>query len=183
MSLSSSFYTKIEQQVAEILLEAGVTNAPVAVDQIAKSKGASVVPFELGDEVSGVLVVEENRGTIGYNITHHKNRQRFTIAHELGHFILHLDKGKSKEMFVDKDFIIKWRYEKVYTPSEFKHEQEANAFAAALLMPREFLLKELSKAKYIELPENRLIEELAKVFDVSVPAMTYRFADLNKFRY
>jgi len=183
MSLTSSFYTKIEQQVAEILLEAGITSAPVAVDQIAKSKGASVVPFELGDEVSGVLVVEEDRGTIGYNVAHHKNRQRFTIAHELGHFILHLDKGKSKEMFVDKDFIIKWRYEKTYTPSEFKHEQEANAFAAALLMPRDFLLNELSKPKYAELSETRLIEDLAKVFDVSVPAMTYRFADLNKFRH
>lgn len=183
MSLSSASYNRIEQQVNQILAEARVVNAPVAVDQIAKSKGASVVPYELGDEVSGVLVVEENRGTIGYNITHHKNRQRFTIAHELGHFILHLDKGKSKEMFVDKDFIIKWRYEKVYTPTEFRHEQEANAFAAALLMPRDFLLKEMSKTKYEDLPETKLIEELAKVFEVSVPAMSYRFADLNKFRF
>lgn len=183
MSLSSLSYTKIEQQVAQILTEAGVVNAPVAVEQIAKLKGAAVVPYELGDEVSGVLVVEENRGTIGYNITHHKNRQRFTIAHELGHFILHLDKGKSKEMFVDKDFIIKWRYEKVYTQTEFKHEQEANAFAAALLMPRNFLLDEMSKTKYEDLAETKLIEELAKVFEVSVPAMSYRFADLNKFRF
>src|ERR1700741_3403986 len=108
MSLSSSSYVKIEHQVNQILAEAGIVSAPVAVNQIAKSKGAAVVPYELGDEVSGELVVGENRGTIVYNIAHHPNRQRFTIAHELGHFILHLGKGKSKEMFVDKDFIVKW---------------------------------------------------------------------------
>lgn len=180
MSLSSSFYHKIEQQVSQILSEADVLNAPVMVEDIAKAKGASVVPYELGDEVSGVLVVEEDRGTIGYNVTHPKNRQRFTIAHELGHFILHVNKGKSNEMFVDKDFIIKWRYKKVYTATEFKQEQEANAFAAALLMPRDFLLTEMSKDKYIGFTETKLIDALAKVFDVSALAMTYRFADLNR---
>jgi Zn-dependent peptidase ImmA (M78 family) len=181
MPVSSSSYSKIEEQVNLILQEANIHQAPVAVEQVAKLRGAAVVAYELGDEVSGVLVVEENRGTIGYNVHHPKNRQRFTIAHELGHFVLHINKNKSKELFVDKDFIIKWRYKNIYTSAEYRHEQEANAFAAALLMPKEFLIREMQKEKYADVAENQLIEELAKVFAVSVPAMTYRFADLNKF--
>jgi Zn-dependent peptidase ImmA (M78 family) len=181
MSLTSAFYTKIEQQVDEILAQAGISEAPVNIQQVAKLKGVDVVSYEFGDEVSGVLVVEQHRGTIGYNVNHAPKRQRFTIAHELGHYVLHVNKNKAQEMFVDKDFIVKWRYEKVYTPTEFKHEQEANAFAAAVLMPRSFLLYEMSKSKYDDLYETQLIEELAKVFNVSVQAMTYRFADLNKF--
>ncbi|HTK20784.1 MAG TPA: ImmA/IrrE family metallo-endopeptidase [Mucilaginibacter sp.] len=180
MALNSAFYNRIEHQVAEILEDAGIADAPVSVEEVARTKGAMVVPYELGDEVSGVLLVEEHRGTIGFNVEHPKVRQRFTIAHELGHFILHVNKDKSNEMFVDKDFIIKWRYTKVYTPTEFKQEQEANAFAAALLMPRDFLIKEMSKDKYIGYAETKLIDELAKVFDVSAAAMTYRFADLNR---
>ncbi len=183
MSLPSSFYIKIEQQVSELLREAKITQAPVSVEHIAKTQGAAVVPYELGEEVSGVLVVEEHKGTIGYNSIHPKNRQRFTIAHELGHLVLHVSKNKPKELFVDKDFIVKWRYNKIYSPKEFQHEQEANAFAAALLMPKEFLINEMQKEKFKELTETRLIEELAKVFNVSIQAMTYRFADLNKFAY
>jgi Zn-dependent peptidase ImmA (M78 family) len=50
-------------------------------------------------------------------------------------------------------------------------------------MPKEFLINEMQKEKFKELTETRLIEELAKVFNVSIQAMTYRFADLNKFAY
>lgn len=183
MPLNSSFYIKIEQQVSDLLRDAKIVQAPVSVENIAKSLGASVVPYELGEEVSGVLVVEEHRGTIGFNSTHHPKRQRFTIAHELGHLVLHVNKNKPKELFVDKDFIVKWRYNKIYSPKEFEQEQEANAFAAALLMPKEFLIHEMQKEKFKDLTENRLIDELSKVFNVSTQAMTYRFADLNKFAY
>jgi Zn-dependent peptidase ImmA (M78 family) len=183
MPLTSSFYSKIEQQVAELLKAVNILQAPVPVDQIARFCGAVVLPYELGNEVSGVLVYEESRGTIGYNASHSTKRQRFTIGHELAHLLLHVNKHKSKDLFVDKDFIVKWRYNKIYSQKEFEHEQEANAFAAALLMPKEFLIKEMQKEKYAEMTEIKLIEELAKVFQVSIQAMTYRFADLNKFAY
>ncbi len=50
-------------------------------------------------------------------------------------------------------------------------------------MPKDFLINEMQKEKFKDLTENRLIDELSKVFNVSTQAMTYRFADLNKFAY
>jgi Zn-dependent peptidase ImmA (M78 family) len=177
MLLSPTFYKKLEKQVSELLKKEGITSLPIPVERIARTKGVEVVPYDLGEEVSGVLSINNSKGTIGYNPTQSKVRQRFTIAHELGHFLLHRE--SNKEMFVDKDFLVKFRSKKNYTQSERRQESEANAFAAALLMPRDFVLTELNKEKFQVLSELQLIEELAKVFDVSIPAMTYRISDLN----
>jgi Zn-dependent peptidase ImmA (M78 family) len=183
MALRSLQYRQIEDQIGAILSESGINKAPIPIESIAKSLGAFVIAYELGDEVSGVLVINENKGTIGYNILHPKVRQRFTIAHELGHYIMHVPKSKGKQLFVDKDFIVKFRSQKSYTAHEIRQEQEANAFAAAILMPKDILLQEMKSEKYYNLTENKLIEELAIAFNVSIQAMTYRFADLNIFFY
>ncbi|GAB3910106.1 ImmA/IrrE family metallo-endopeptidase [Mucilaginibacter boryungensis] len=181
MALLSKFYKTIEGQIDSMLNQAGITNAPVPIESIAKSQGVQVVAYDLGNEISGVLVIDEGSGTIGYNQDHPPVRQRFTIGHELGHYMLHVPRNKSKELFVDKDFIVKFRSQKPYTQTEIRHEQEANAFAAAILMPKTFIIKEARNPKYANYSETKLIEELAKVFDVSVQAMTYRFADINLF--
>jgi Zn-dependent peptidase ImmA (M78 family) len=106
-------------------------------------------------------------------------RQRFTIAHELGHYQLHLH--SANEIFVDKDFIVKYRSEKKYSETEIRQEREANQFAAELLMPREFIKAEIIKKKYQRLSEMEFLEKLAKTFDVSVAAMTIRANDLDLF--
>ena len=177
---NSAFHKKLLERVNDLLVQANVTSAPVPVRKIAEMCNAKVLGYDLGKEVSGVLVFENNIGTIGYNISNVKTRQRFTIAHELGHLILHVDKyNNSKELFVDKDFIVKFRSDKPYSNKDIKQEREANAFAAALLMPRDFIMKEIRDLKYKDFDENRLISAMAKLFDVSIPAMTYRFAELN----
>ncbi|MBC7382943.1 MAG: ImmA/IrrE family metallo-endopeptidase [Bacteroidia bacterium] len=174
---SKDFYEKIEEQVSKLLLLEGVESYPVPVEKIALSLGVDVMPYNLGEEVSGILAINDGKGTIGYNLQHSKGRQRFTVAHELGHYIMH--RNTKKELFVDKDYILKFRSNKKYSSTELKQEREANAFAAALLMPKDFILSELAKEQTIT--ENELIEVLAKRFEVSVPAMTYRIADLNSF--
>ena len=113
------------------------------VETIAKNLDLTVTAYDLGDGVSGALVIENNKGSIGYNPSHPKVRQRFTIAHELGHYSLH-NTSKGDKLFVDKDFIVKYRNAASYTSAELKQEQEANAFGAALLMPKDFVLKELN---------------------------------------
>lgn len=175
--LSKDFYEKIEEQVSDLLFQEGVESYPVPVEKIALALGVNVMPYNLGDEVSGILALNDGKGTIGYNLQHSKGRQRFTVAHELGHYIMH--RNTKKELFVDKDYIVKFRSNKKYSSTELKQEKEANAFAAALLMPKAFVLTELSKEQ--AMTENELIEVLAKRFEVSVPAMTYRIADLNSF--
>ena len=147
---------------------------------LAKKIGLDVIAYNLGDDISGTLVIDNGKGFIGYNPSHPRRRQRFTIAHEIGHYQLH-NSSKTNQLFVDKDFVMKYRSANNYTPLEKKHEQEANAFAAALLMPKHFIDKEIRKKSNVDLHELDLIESLAKLFDVSVPAMTFRLTNLNTF--
>lgn len=75
--------------------------------------------------------MDSGKGTIGFNPTESKTRQRFTIAHELGHFELH---KQDSGLFVDKEFKMLFR-DQNSSSGEIRKEQEANAFAAAILMP------------------------------------------------
>jgi Zn-dependent peptidase ImmA (M78 family) len=181
MSLSRQEWERLEEDSWAVIQECKISSPPIAIADVAKKQGLSVISYDLGDNVSGTLVIENGNGFIGYNPTHSKVRQRFTIAHELAHYILHCKNQKSEQLFVDKDFIVKYRSENSYTPKELRQEQQANVFAAAVLMPKKFIDSELAKRNFKEMGESELIESLAKLFEVSIPAMTYRLNDLNTF--
>ena len=53
----------------------------------------------LGDNVAGMLVIEGDRGAIGYNSTHALVRQRFTIAHEISHYLLDTKKNQKSQLW------------------------------------------------------------------------------------
>lgn len=171
-----SYIREADRQAKTLMLNQNITKAPIPVQQIAINLGLDVIGYDLGDGVSGTLVIKNGKGYIGYNPSHSKKRQRFTIAHEICHFIMHNDSGKDN-LFVDKDFLVKYRGNTSYSAAEMIQEQQANAFAAALLMPEDFVRAEL--VKLATLSEGELIDALAKVFDVSIPAMTYRLVNLN----
>lgn len=177
MSLSRSELLKTESFASELILKNHIVAPSVDVEEIAHNLGLDVIPYDLGEGVSGALFIQKNKGFIGYNPTHHKKRIRFTIAHEIGHFILH-KKSESNKIFIDKDFIVKYRSTNNYSSSEYKQELEANSFAAELLMPKIMIRSALSEPKF-NLPEPDLIEELAKLFDVSIPAMTIKLSNMN----
>src|ERR1044072_4216079 len=61
---------------------------PINIDKIIKSQGLKLVPYD-EDGVSGILMIEQNNTTIAYAQHESPKRQRFTKAHELGHFMLH----------------------------------------------------------------------------------------------
>ncbi|ASJ25811.1 ImmA/IrrE family metallo-endopeptidase [Laribacter hongkongensis] len=100
---------------------------------------------------------------IAYNGTVSPERQRFTIAHELGHFILHRDQRQSFNC--DK--------ESVYSGADTIRviEREADDFASNLLMPGD-LLREWISNQRIDL---HVLSALAKRFQVSFEALCIRF--------
>ena len=168
----------IENHAQRILEKLNIKRPAVNVEKIARERGLKVIPYELGD-VSGVLYVDKGRGTIGYNPNESEVRIRFTIAHELGHYELH---RLNKEIFVDnKKFTVLFRDQRSST-GEVVIEQEANAFAAALLMPKDLLTQEIAK-RQIDLSDDNsdVIKDLAAKFKVSTQAMTFRIANLNLF--
>lgn len=176
-----NYLNKIEAKVRELLEAHNITQPAVPIKKVVKELNINLVSYDFGAEndISGMLVIENGMGTIGYNPNNSKQRQRFTIAHELGHYLLH-NHSKS-EVFVDKDFIVKYRSDKNYSPAEIKQEQEANAFAAELLMPKKMLLAELSKKDYRLISETEFIKAMAKIFEVSIPAMSFRLTNANLF--
>jgi Zn-dependent peptidase ImmA (M78 family) len=169
----------IEELADKVLHDAMIQSAPIPVDKIARLHGIVISNYNLGADVSGVLVLKEGRATIGLNISDSQVRRRFTIAHELGHFFLEHQRGG---LFVDnhkKNFTVMFRDVQSST-GEVLQEQEANAFAAALLMPRNLLELWIKKCNF-DLTDESDLKTLASKFKVSSQAMAIRIANLGLF--
>ncbi|WP_129789676.1 ImmA/IrrE family metallo-endopeptidase [Promicromonospora panici] len=165
--------TRADDQAARLLAHAEITHAPVDVEKIARLKGARVVHQEMeGNDISGMLVREDNRVIIGVNSHHATVRQRFTIAHEIGHLVLH----RGRALILDTPVRVNFR-DRRSSLAEDREEMEANRFAAALLMPAEFVLAEVQARQVKQVDE--LIDELAGRFNVSTEAMGYRLVNLG----
>lgn len=164
----------INSRVNALLKSLPELKLPIDVEAIAKSLGLKVIPYDLGEGVSGLLAIQEGVGTIGYNPKEVPVRIRYTIAHELGHFDLH--RGKS-DLFVDKQLIYR-SLQSGDTPEKLQMEQEANMFASALLMPSNLLRKHVERAN-LDLASDDAIKQLAEKFDVSTTAMAIRISGLG----
>lgn len=81
---------RAERAAAQLLAIHGIIRPPVDAEAIADAEGIVIVRrrFEDGD-VSGLLFRDGDHHVIGVNSAHPMARQRFTIAHELGHRALH----------------------------------------------------------------------------------------------
>lgn len=167
--------TKIQQRAQALLEEQGVTSAPVPVERIAKALGAQLRFSPLDDELSGMIYVKDGTPIVGVNALHHPNRQRFTIAHELGHLQLHRAEI-TKEIHVDKGFPMLMR-NAVSATGVNEMEIEANLFAAELLMPESFLATSLDGEPF-DIDDDGAVSALAKKYKVSAAAMRFRLGNL-----
>jgi Zn-dependent peptidase ImmA (M78 family) len=155
----------------ELLARLDITSAPIPVEKIAKAQRAQVrfAPFD--DELSGMVYIKDGVPIIGVNSLHHPNRQRFTIAHELGH--LEFDREMiTNTIHVDKGFPGLMRDLKSATGTEMI-EIRANQFAAELLMPIT-LIEQALAGNQSDIDDDEPIEKLAKKFRVSKQALEYR---------
>lgn len=167
-------YALARRKAQELLREAGIVAPPVPVEQLAERMGAQVRYAPFDGQMSGLLHRSEDwtRAVIGVNSRHPTVRQRFSIAHELGHLLLH-----EPAFQIDPHAFVSFRNSKSSNASD-PHEIEANQFAAALLMPEALL-----RACVDQLGENPDVEDairrLAQRFDVSTQAMTIRLTSLG----
>lgn len=140
-------------------------SAPVKVGAIAADLGVKVVISDLPLAVSGMLVLDKDdrkTWTIRVNRHEHRNRQRFTIAHEIAHFVLHRDVIGNE--LVDDTFYRSGLSE--------RREFEANALAAEILMPWPLITQLMSGGE-------RHVEKLAESLQVSPAAMNIRLGVLT----
>lgn len=165
MYLPQATINSIEGRAYDILIDAYGDNSqiapPIDITKVLKKYSLQLKMGEFSQpDVLGTF--DRKAMTIGVSKTDPLVRQIFTIAHEMGHYFLH--EKKSREVF--------YRLEALNFEQEDKQEeQEANWFAASLLMPRELTEQYWSVV--------RDIDQLAAIFRVSRSAMTFRLKNLG----
>lgn len=166
---------QIERLTGPLIERCGVTRPPVPVESIAEALGLTVEYTSLGAGVSGILVLYRDTATIGINKRDTHVRQRFTIAHEIGHFRLHA--RRSEDVFIDTEYTV---FRDNRNPrGEIREETQANLFAAALLMPEPLLRRRIEQGE-IDVGDDVQVTSLAYAFEVSLSAMAYRLMGLFK---
>lgn len=169
----------IRTQAEALLKRFEVAELPVPVEKIATGLGAVVQRVPADDDLSGFILQQPGRDAaiIGVNAGHAPTRQNFTIAHELGHFVLHdLD-----DVHVDRGFSVRLRSATSKEGTDVE-EKEANLFAAELLMPATLLRNEVQVVDAVDQDDESKIRELAEKFGVSTQAMMFRLAYLDLIR-
>lgn len=170
---------KIRQEATRVLVECSTPMAPIPVDEIANNLGAEIrySPFDGENELAGMLMRGDGEIIIGVNSLHHRNRQRFTIAHECGHLLFH----PGQEVHIDHAFRINKR-DTLSSKASDPDEIEANRFAAELLMPHDMIMNDLFELD-IDVEDEAKLKELADKYEVSLQALTHRITNLLKDRF
>ena len=136
---------------------------PIPVVTIAREMGVNVYKSDgWPDYISGLIREDpEHGGWSGYaiytNANHTNKRRRFTIAHELGHYVLHRDLIGNG---ITDDALYRSRLSGLI-------ERQANRFAAKLLMPWNLIIESTEQGI-------NTVKGLADKFDVSRSAMSIR---------
>lgn len=166
----------IGRLVTDLLKKSGIQESPVDVEKITKLLNIELRkrPHDSNTGISGILIRDGNKVILGVNSKHHEHRQRFSIAHEIGHFLLH----EGNEVFIDREYKVNFRDNNSSLGTNIQ-EIEANAFAGLLLIPDEFLQKDLEKYE-IDIQDSKEIEKLAKTlskkYNVSPVSMMLRLS-------
>lgn len=166
-----------QEAVKKILQENNIKSLPIPVIDIAKSFGFNIYSVNFKDDrVAGIMAdsdtplkaFENNKRIIAINAKDYLERKYFTIAHEIGHFVLHCNK--------EQNFFERYMHGLDRNQRE-DVENAANAFAAELLMPAQMFIDFIKNNS--GLTRNELIEEIRRTFIVSPKAIERRLDELK----
>jgi len=169
MELGDCFTPK--QLVDEIYRQCPELTYPIPVKAIAKAVGVEAIVPMSSEEVEGMLVADDTKsvGVISYKESSPLGRQRFTIGHELGHFLL-LHHG-AEQNCAPKDI----RFVSS-SDSLIQLESEANQFSQLLLMPDTLISESINEG----IPDIELLKSISEGFQMSFEAMANRCACLSE---
>lgn len=143
---------------------------PIPLKQIAAAVGIVDIIGQSTDGFEGVLVTNDAKssGSIAYRKGSSLERKRFTIAHELGHFLIPTHGESAQCAKADMGVI------KTSDPNRAK-EAEANLFAASLLMPKKLFTRDMRR---LGAPETEHVVKLASNYQASKEATALRYTNL-----
>lgn len=169
MNAHTTNKANIDRLASNLLKEHNMEDAPVDLIKLCTEMGIVVKEGTFTDDtVSGMLTCRDNKPTIIVNSKHAYVRKRFTIAHEIGHFALrHRDvtNGNFSTIFRDG--------------ASNAEEQEANRFAAALLVNRDDLKSQYETLSKLKITRDEIITVLANFYTVSRQTLIYRLQEIE----
>lgn len=170
-------YVQLARAAAEKLVDRlGIRVAPVDVEQVASALHLRIVLEDLGDEVSGLLVSRGRSAGIAVKRGDAPVRRRFTIAHEIGHFVLGHHLRRKELVHADQHHDVIYRSQRASQGLD-PLEVQANQFAASLLMPARLVREQLEGLR--KPMQEADVTALAREFKVSEQAMTIRLTTLS----
>ena len=147
---------------------------PIPLATIAERLGISEIHYEVADTFNGCLVClpGKTHGSIIISTQQRHTRQRFTLGHELGHWLIPTHTAERQKFSCgNRDFAVNGTG--ALTPAQ-KMEWEANRFSAHLLLPTQLVTRALRKVRGFDLTH---LLKLAKDFDTSKEFTALRYTD------
>jgi Zn-dependent peptidase ImmA (M78 family) len=159
-----------EQLVAEILRQNPLMPVPVPLEDLAKLAGITKIEAFASEGFEGALLTNATKsdGAIFYSSRGSRARQRFTIGHELGHFLLPWHRQSTFECTA----------EDISGRANNDWEIQANQFSAELLIPATLVKTRLQKLKD---PEIAHMLALRDEFETSVEMTARRMVEHSEY--
>jgi len=159
-------YSHASKEATKLLAQVNLNSPPIELKTILEHLNINLLEYDFPKNISAILLKDEDMLVVGVNKNDPPNRQRFSIAHEIGHYILR----HYNDVFIDTSEIATGRFD--YSDNSNKaQEQEANHFASELLLPSSLIQKDFKRFKNVD--------ELARIYKVSKEALWIKLLKLK----
>lgn len=153
-----------------VILDRYMSEAPVKLGQLARDLGVAIKVSSMGTGISGQIAREGNQYVIRVNRNEARERQRFTIGHELAHYLLHRQLIDSSPTGIRDTVLYR-------SGAPERIEFEANRLAAEIVMPMPLVEREVDE-NFGGVVTEATLEALALKFEVSKAAMEIKLSTL-----
>jgi Zn-dependent peptidase ImmA (M78 family) len=163
--------SRADAEARSLTAKSGTASLPVDPEKVARNLGAIVIYQATPAELSGMLLRRDGQPVIGLNADLPERRQRFALAHLVGHLHLH----RRRELLLDT--AARYSHGNLASMPTDREEAEANRFAGALLAPESVVRRVAAETDFTTSAE--LVGLLASTFGLTEGAMTYRLMSLG----
>lgn len=168
--MSKKEMMRVRADQRAVIADAQVANFPVKLGLVARNLGVEILVTTMQPGVSGQIRLEGDRYVIRINRHEARERQRFTIAHEIAHFLLHKDKIDATEGGISDNVLYRSGQPEAI-------EFEANRLASEIVMPDQKVEEKLRQ--HGGRVTDEVIDLLAEEFQVSRAAMEIRLSNFE----
>ncbi len=162
-------YAYARKMARKVLKDYKINQVPTDLKKIIERRGLKFIELNDPTDIDGAILEIEGEPKIAVlNTAKAIARQRFTLAHELGHIFLH----HAKRDIYDSESAREEEGEYAVKSGKPPKEIEADAFASELLIPYDQLKKNSDKLNDLDV--------LAEMFQVSKQAMTIAITNFWK---